>query len=419
MNQPPHSDEAERGVLSCCIQDPQCIGDSLERIGNEVYFYDLRRERLFRVLVELYHSGKADFLTIQAKLKDDGILDSIGGIVGLSGLQDYAPSTGNLPTYLDELEQKATHRKLINTCGDALEKARKGKLDEVLPEIEKSILEVRPNHRASKDAKSLVLAAIESVERLWVNQGAITGLSTGLDDLDRATDGLHPGELVLVTGYPSTGKTSLSMNIVEHNVLKGIPVGVLSAEMLPDKLMERCVYSTANVNRRDISGGFANEGDFQRIQAAGERLAKSPLHIENASGITIGQAQAIGRRLKQRHDIKLLVMDYLQIFQGTGDSRELEVKSVADGAKRMAMELGIPVILLAQLNDDGQVRESRAPHQIADGHWRLENDGEWLPREQPVKLLIIKGRDSEAGTKVKLLFKKTITKFCNAAKDLD
>ena len=413
----PHNDDAERGVLSCCLQDPALIGECIERMGDDNWFYDLRRQRVFHVLQSLYASGKADFLIVRSTLKEQGVLDSIGGDTGLSQLQDYSPSTANLENYLEVIKQKAIHRKLIQACGESLEIARKDDLSEALPRVEKLILGVRPDNKEKHTAVELVDSALAMVEKLWESKGKISGLSTGLTDLDNATDGLHDGEMIIISGYPSTGKTSLAMNIAEHNYLNGIPVGVLSAEMSPKKLIERSIYSTAGVNRNEIRWGTASEMEFQKIQAASVRISKSPVHIENASGMTIGQAKAIARRMKSRNGIKLLVVDYLQILVGDEkESREMEVRSVGDGIKQIAMELDIPVTILSQLNDDGKVRESRAPNQTADSHWRLENDGEWMPKEQPIKLFIAKARDSEAGVCVPLLFRKTITRFENAAK---
>lgn len=415
----PKSDESERGVLSCCIQDPNLIGDCIERIGDEVFFFDLRRERIYRLFVEMFQEEKVGYLLIRNKLKDSGLLDGIGGDVGLSALQDYEPSTAMLQSHLDILENKATHRKLIHAYQLGLEKAVKGdNVSDILDEAERDILSVRPIRRKSKDISALIVEAMAELEASYTNEAPTSGLTTGLDDLDRLTDGLHGGEFVCLAAFPSCGKSTLAMNITETNVLKGIPAGVMSAEMNPVKMAKRSLCSVSGVNHRDVKGKNLLPDSFTRIGSAALQLKKTKLYIENASGMSIQQVHAVARRLKQRHDIKLLVIDYIQLLHCKADSREQEVSGISKGCKAIAMELDIPVLALSQLNDDGKLRESRAIGQDADSVWILENDGEWLPDNQPVKLNVIKNREGETG-QVKLLFKKTITKFCNAARDLD
>ena len=235
-------------------------------------------------------------------------------------------------------------------------------------------------------------------------------------DLDRLTDGLHGGEMVVIAAYPSTGKTTLAINMVFHNALKGIPSAVFTAEMRPVQLVVKAICSEAKINLYDVRDGKLSESDFGKMTGASARIAASKIHIESIAGQTIGQLIALARRVKQKHDIKLAVVDYLQLLSCPGtDNREQEVSQISKGIKQIAMELDIPVIVLSQLNDDGKLRESRAIGQDADGIWKLSIVGERQSEAQPIKLVVEKNREG-ATESVDLMFLKTIQRFESVSK---
>jgi replicative DNA helicase len=211
--------------------------------------------------------------------------------------------------------------------------------------------------------------------------------------------------LIVVAGFPSTGKTALAVNIAVHCALNKIPAAIFSAEMRPVQLVIRSLCSNARANYHHLF-----QEDIARMIPEVARLSKAPIFIEPAQGMSIGQVVAVARRLKQKHGIQIVVVDYIQLLSGIGDNREQQVSSISKGLKAMALELEVAVLALSQLTDDGKLRESRAIGQDADTIWKLENEGEWQPKVQPIKINIEKCRDGETG-KVDLTFLKEFTRF--------
>jgi replicative DNA helicase len=266
------------------------------------------------------------------------------------------------------------------------------------------------------------------------------GIGTGFPDLDRVTDGLHGGEMVVIAARPSMGKTSLAMNIVEHVVLQQkLPVGVFSLEMTAEALVLRVLCSHAKVNLRNIREGFMSEHDFPKLTGAAGKLSNAPLFIDDTPGLSILQLRAKARRLWQQHGVKLFVIDYIQLLHSTArrsqENRQQEIADISSGIKALAKELNVPVIVLSQLNRElekdksrkprlSDLRESGAIEQDADLVGLLykpsggEDDEGGAVEEQdglPVNLLIAKQRNGPTGD-VNLTFLKSYTRFESAAK---
>ena len=407
---PPHASEAEQALIGCCLEKPvECIPQIQAALAPEA-FYALPNRVIWETLLECEASA-VNLITIQQWLKDAGRLDQIGGIAYLSACQDICTSTANLDCWIEDVRAKHTRRKIIASCTHAVRVAYESKDSEaaLLDAIESVILKIRPSQKNSSDIRSLLAEATAKIEAKFNNPDTLGGLSTGLMDLDRISDGLHPGEMVIVGGFPSTGKTALSVNIAVHCALNQIPAAIFSAEMRPVQLVVRSLCSNARANYHRLKD---DTGALSRMVNEAGRLAKSPLYIEAAQGMSIGQVVATARRLKQKHGIKIAVVDYIQLLTGTGDNREQQISSSSKGIKAMALELDIPILALSQLTDDGKLRESRAIGQDADTIWQLENDGAWQPLIQPIKLEIKKCRDGETG-KVDLTFFKQFTRFEN------
>lgn len=396
-------------MLGAILWQPvESLNACMERFkaGPEV-FYDLRNRTIYETCLKL--SGEnipSDLVTLTGRLRHRGLLDEIGGVNYLNSLQDACHSPAHLPAWLDEVEGKHTLRKLLELGIDLQTRAEQaGDVNALIDYAEKAVLAIRPQRSIAHGIRDLVRQAITKLEWLHENEGNISGLSTGLTDLDKLTDGIHGGEMIVVAGFPSTGKTALACGIAVHNSLENIPAAIFTAEMQPVQLVVRALCSHARLNKRHM-----DKGRLTAVVGSISRFSKAPIYIEPATGLTIGHVTAIARRLKQKHGIKIIVVDYIQLLQGVGDNREQRIASISNGLKSLALELDCAVLALSQLTDDGKLRESRAIGQDADSVWKLKNNGEWKPLIQPVDLNVEKCRDGETG-KVALTFLKEYTRF--------
>jgi len=444
---PPHSIEAEQGVLGCIFLSPhESLGECVLKFkGEPTVFYDLRHRAVYEVLVEMYdRKAGIDPITVQQILKDRGMLESVGGLPYLASLPDTVPSAANLQYYIEIVREKFILRKMISTCTAAISQAyeNQGEVDQLLDEVEKDVLQISNARVAlnSSTMKELVHRAIHHIEMYHQRQGQLGGLATGFIDLDKMTDGLHEGEMIVIAARPSVGKTSLVMNIAEHVAVQlKQPVGVFSLEMTSESLVMRMMSSLARVNARAIREGFLAERDFAKLTSAAGQLAKAPLFIDDTSGLSILQLRAKARRMHQQHGVKLFIIDYLQLLHSTArraENRQQEIADISNGVKGLAKELKVPVVVLAQLNRDSE-KEKRAPR-VSDlrESGSIEQDADLVallykevrdskgddddsagpePDTIPVKLLIAKQRNGPTG-EVNLTFLKSCTRFESAAK---
>lgn len=402
---PPSATESEQAIIGCCLIEPvKCITEVQMIFKTSDYFYDLRCRTVWETICGM-RADAVNLITVRQILKDAGMLSQIGDVNFLSECENFVHSTANLPEWVRVVEEKKILRCIITTCTEAVAMAYESSAIKVLDSVEASILKIRPQENQSKDIRALLQEATAMIEWRSQNWEKITGLSTGLHDLDLLNDGLHPGEFIVIGAPTSCGKTALALNIIVHNALEGVASAFLSAEMLPAKLVVRSLCANAGVNFKRVSNG-----DVPKLTVSAGKISNAPIHIDNVNGFTIGQVRAYARRLKQQRGIKVLAVENIQLLSGTGDNREQEIASVSRGLKAIAMELNITVLGLSQLNDDGRLRESRAIGHDADTVWILSNDGDWKPLVQPMNLKIEKSRDGETGT-VKLVFRKEFTRF--------
>ncbi|HEY3931959.1 MAG TPA: replicative DNA helicase [Verrucomicrobiae bacterium] len=448
---PPHSPEAEMGVLGCALLSPnECLGECIEKLKDSgaEFFYDLRHQTIYEMLAEMFNTRQAiDVITVQQKLKDKQLLEQIGGIAYLSQLQDSVPSAANLSYYLEIVREKFLLRKMIQTCTEVVGRVYdyEGEVDALMDEVERDVLRISESRAqgAVMGTKDLVNKAISTIENFFSRKGTLTGLATGYADLDRMTDGLHGSEMIVIAARPSMGKTSLAMNIVENVVLEQkLPCAVFSLEMSAEALILRMMCSIARVNLRSIREGFMSESDFPKLTSAAGRLANSKLFIDDSAGLSILQLRARARRLAQQHDIKLFVVDYLQLLHSTArrsqENRQQEISDISSGIKALAKELKVPVLVLSQLNRElerdknrkprlSDLRESGAIEQDADLVGLLykpnagdDEDGAATEEADglPVNLLIAKQRNGPTGD-INLTFLKNYTRFESAAKVSD
>ncbi len=442
---PPHSVEAEQGVLGCVLISPNdTLGLCVERFktGSEV-FYELRHRCLYELMLGMYEAKEAiDLLTVQQRLRDQRQLDAVGGLAYLSSLCDAVPSAANLTYYADIVREKHLLRRMIQTCTQVISRVheQEGEIDLVLDEVERDVLRISEERVESetRTIKDLVRRAIVTIEEFHQRQGTLTGLGTGFQDFDRMTTGLHGGEMVVIAARPSMGKTSLAMNIVEHVAVdERLPVGVFSLEMTADSLVLRLLCSRSRVNLRSVREGFLAERDFPKLTGAAGKLASAPLFIEDSSGLSVLQLRAKARRLHSQYGIKLFVIDYLQLLHSTArraENRQQEIADISNGIKALAKELNVPIIVLSQLNREverdrreprlSDLRESGAIEQDADLVGLLyrpnaggDEEGATVPEGDalPINLLIAKQRNGPTG-EIRLTFLKSITRFESAAK---
>lgn len=417
--------EAEQSLLGCLLLDPSRLAlvRSVIGTGGEL-FYDLRHQRIFDAMAALEDQGKpVGTVFLFEVLKQRNQIESIGGIGYLTALTSDSVSGALTEHYLEILIEKASLRRLIQVCTGAVTAAYESDgrdAESIIAETESEVLKVR-RQKAAKlaDIRTYIQEAIAEIERIQDQQG-ISGLSTGLIDLDTATDGLHPGEMVVVAGYPGAGKTCLGMNIAETQAVDcGNPVGIFSLEMTAKRLVMRLLAARARVNMRNI----IPDRDYPKLVGAAGKLSESKIHICDIADLTIAKLRAQARRLVQQHGIKLFVVDYIQLISHSGKkdaNREQEVANISRGLKMMAAEFNVPVIALSQLNDDGKLRESRAIGQDADSIWRLRvEDEEKHSYSIPVALEIRKQRDGKAPDTVPLSFIKCFTKFETRSRVVD
>jgi replicative DNA helicase len=445
---PPHSPEAEQGVLGCIFLSPnESMGECIAKLkgGSEV-FYDLRHQTIYDELALLFDQREGiDVITVQQRLKDKHLLDQVGGIAYLSRLPDAVPSAANLEYYLNIVQEKHLLRKMIRVCTAAVGSIYdyEGEVDALLDEVERDVLRINEERVQSKTntIKDLVKRAINTIEDYHQRQGTVTGISTGFTDLDKMTTGLHAGEMIVIAARPSVGKTSLAMNIAEHAAIEQrLPVGVFSLEMTAESLVLRMLCSRSRVNLRNVREGFLAERDFPRLTGAAGKLSNAPLFIDDSSGLSILQLRAKARRMYQQYGIKLFVIDYLQLLTSTSrraENRQQEIADISSGIKALAKELNVPVIVLSQLNREverekgrpprlSDLRESGAIEQDADLVGLLyrpakgdDDEGSASTEAEQINLLIAKQRNGPANEDVYLTFLKSFTRFETAAKIAD
>lgn len=444
---PPHSDDAEMGVLGCCMLDPNvCIGECVERFPDGVeVFYDQRNQVIYKVLVEMYEARQPiDTVSLRQALKDRKLQKDCGGIEYVIGLPDCVPSAANLAYYADVLQEKYVLRRLVHTCTEIAGRIYEweGDVPTLLDQAERDILAIGQAGLKKKTYEAMkgpIVRAISRIEDYQARQGQLTGTTYGFADLDSMTGGMHDAEMIVIAARPSMGKTSLAMNIAEVVAADcKEPVGVFSLEMSIDALTERMLCSRARVNLRNVKQGYMAERDYPKITHAAGTLSAAPIYIDDEGGLSISKLRAKARRMHQALGIKLFVIDYLQLLHALKGGRPIinrqeEVATISGGIKEMAKELNVPVIVLSQLNRDldkykgrkptlSDLRESGAIEQDADLVGMLYkpksgNDDEEEEETDSVliNLNIAKQRNGPTGD-VKLVFLKPYTRFESVAK---
>ena len=442
LSLPPHSLEAEQGVLGCILLDPQasisqCV--SALKPGGQV-FYDLRHRTIYEMCVARWDQQKPiDIITLQQALRDAGCLDGIGGLVYLSSLPDVVPSAANLPSYLEIVLKKFIIRRVLDASVQ-ISDAAKGEPENVAELVAASVARIESigdatvQESEASTPKTLVPEALGYIEHLELNAGKVTGLATGLVDLDMLTWGLQAKELFILAARPSVGKTALAMNIADHIATQlKVPVGIFSLEMSKSSLMVRMLCAKAGVDMVAVRRGQLSAAGRDKLLKAGYELRKAPIIIDDTSGISILQLRSRARRMVKQHGIKIVIVDYLQLMTAAtrrNDNRQQEVANICSGLKGLSKEENVAVLALSQISrkmeDRGanakpklsDLRESGSIEQDADVVtllYRQKDDSEHAHANVVnVRVEVAKNRNGPTG-EVDLVFLKHCTRFQSAA----
>ena len=442
---PPHSVEAEQGVLGSMLISPhETIAECVEKI-NEEYFYVPAHRTIYDVLVDLWNTRQGiDLITFTQVLRDRNLLDSVGGAAFVTNLFTFVPTAANVQYYLEIVRDKYILRQIISAATESVRRAyeEQEEVDSLLDEVEQKIFDVGEDRFKGQmlSMKDHAMQAIETIEKLYERKGSITGISTGFVEFDRMTSGLHPSEMVVIAARPSMGKTALAMNIAEYVAInEKLAVGVFSLEMSSQQLVQRMLCSRARVNLQRVRDGFLGERDFPSLTAAASKLAEARMFIDDSASLSILELRAKARRLKAQHDVSLIIVDYLQLLRSTTrraqDNRQLEISEISAGLKALAKDLKIPVIVLAQLNRQPEqrtggkprlsdLRESGSIEQDADLVGLLvrpelyeEDEEARVEKAGEAELIIAKQRNGPVG-EIPLTFLKEYTRFETRARNV-
>jgi replicative DNA helicase len=424
------------------ISPREIIAEAVEKI-NEEYFYVPAHQTIYTVLVDLWNAGQGiDLITFTQVLRDRNLLDSVGGAPFVTSLFTFVPTAANVTYYLEIVREKYILRQIIAAATESVRRAyeEQDEVNALLDEVEQKIFAVGEDRFKGQTPtmKEQVMGALESIEQLWERKGGITGISTGFIELDRMTNGLHNAEMIVIAARPSMGKTALAMNIAEHvAVTSKLPVAVFSLEMSSQQLVQRLLCSRARVNLQKVREGFLAERDFPSLTAAASKLAEAEIYIDDSAGLSILEVRAKARRLKAQKNIRLIVVDYLQLLKSTTrraqDNRQLEISEISAGLKGLAKDLDLPVIVLAQLNRQPEarsggkprlsdLRESGSIEQDADLVGLLvrpelyeEDEDARAEKAGEAELIIAKQRNGPVG-EIPLTFLKEFTRFEDRAR---
>jgi len=362
----PESVEGEGAVLGSMILDPVCIGQIVQTLGAEE-FYRPEHQIIFECLVSLYDkNSKIDLVLLRDELKRRNKLQAVGGVNYLVEIVESVPSAANVEYYAEIVREKAMLRQLAMASREILEDAcsEQGDVAEKLDAAEKKIFAVTEKKitGSALPMKSLISEVFENIES---RKGLhITGLPTGYYELDEQLCGLQKGEMIIVAGRPSMGKTSFALNIAEHiGADNNIPVVIFSLEMSKQQLVERFLCSRGHLDSQLVRKGMLDTEQLQSLTAVGSELFEKPIFVDDTPGLTPLVIRAKCRRLKAQHDIQCVLIDYLQLMSlgGRVESRQQEISTISRYLKALARELEVPVVVLSQLNRSPEGREGHRP----------------------------------------------------------
>ena len=438
---PPHDIEAEQAVLGSMLTDDEAVMAAVERLKADCFYREDNR-LIFDAIVNLYNrSEPVDLVTVNDELSSMGNFEKVGGFEYIATLPDKVPTTANVQKYIDIVEEKSTLRKLIKTANEIIELGYNPTEDveDIMAGAEKKIFDLiqNKNQKSYTPIKDVLIESFTKLEELYNQKSKITGIPTGFYDLDDKTAGLHGSDLILVAARPAMGKTAFALNIAANAAIKAnTPVAVFSLEMSKDQLVNRILCIEAMVDSNKIMTGKLEEDDWSKLASVVGPISDSGIFIDDTPGISIMEIRTKCRKLKNEQHIGLIVIDYIQLVQGSNNrkngSREQEIAEISRSLKILAKELDVPVIALSQLSRAveqrpdhrpmlSDLRESVSIEQDADIVMFLYRDDYYNPDTEDKNIsevIIAKHRAGSTGT-VKLLWMGNYTKFDNLARGYD
>ncbi len=365
---PPQNLEAEQSILGAILLDNEALLKALEVISDDDFYRESHR-KIFNAMVELFEENEPiDLITITNRLKTKNQLDAVGGVSYLSSLVNTISTSANVRYHCRIVREKSLMRNLIRSATGIVTTAYEENLpaDELVDLAEKTIFEISDKRIKApfSKLKEVIKDSFEMIERLYDRKEAITGVPSGFRDLDELTTGFQPGDLIIVGGRPSMGKTAFALNLAQHvGVELKEPVAIFSLEMSKKQLALRMLCSEAMVDSNSVRKGFIRKEDWHKLTSAAGKLAEAPIFIDDASNTSVLEMRAKARRLKMEHGLSMVVVDYLQLMRGRGsfERREQEISEISRSLKALAKELDLPVIALSQLNRGVELRQDKRP----------------------------------------------------------
>ena len=430
----PHSIEAEQSVLGSMLMDRDAIMQCAEMITGDD-FYQKQYGVVFDAIVELNNEGRpADLVTLQDRLKSKDVPEEVSALEYVRDIINAVPTSANAKHYAKIVQEKSVLRKLIRINEDIANKCYLGReeLGTILDETEKSVFDLLQKRGGSDYVPiyDVVINALNRIDRVSRSDSNITGIATGFLDLDYRLSGLQPSDLVLVAARPSMGKTAFVLNMAQHIVFNDNRcAAIFSLEMSKEQLVNRLFALESRVDAQSIRNGSMNEADWERLSEGAQRIAGSKLIIDDTPGISVSQLRSKCRKFKLEHDLKIVIIDYLQLMSGSGrgsDSRQQEISDISRALKGLARELEVPVIALSQLSRNvesrpdhrpmlSDLRESGAIEQDADVVMFIYRDDYYnkdTEEKNIAEIIVAKQRNGPIGT-VKLAWLPQYTKFAN------
>jgi len=433
LNLQPQALEAEEAVLGSMMIDEDAANKAISILGSSHYFYKDSHKKIFEaMLVLMNNSDPIDTVSVSDELKKGKNLKSVGGIYYLTGLVDKVPTSARVETYAEIVKEKGMLRDLIVTSHEISKKAFEAgdKVGSILDEAEQSIFNLteKKDLKLYQHIEPILSSTVKRMEDIAANPGSIIGVPSGIIDLDKLTAGFQNGDLVILAGRPSMGKTALALTIARNAAIENkSATAIFSLEMSSDQLGQRLLTSEARVDNALVRRGSPNI-KWKNINIASGKLAQAPLYIDDTPALSILDLKARARRLKREKNIELLIVDYLQLMQGPkSENRQNEISQITQSLKALAKELDIPVIALSQLSRAveqrtkkepmlSDLRESGAIEQDADVVIFLYRPAVYDKEDQDLKglayLIVAKQRNGPTG-RVTATFIDTYARFDN------
>jgi replicative DNA helicase len=435
---PPQNVEAEQSILGAILIDNEALPKALEVIDPDD-FYKQSHRKIFQAMIELFEKSEPiDLITLTDNMKRQEELDAVGGVSYLSSLVNMVPTAANIKYHSKIIREKGLLRNLLRSATEIASRVYEDNLEaeELVDYAERSIFDISDKRIKASfvTLKEVIKGSFEMIEHLYDKKETVTGVPSGFKDLDNLTTGFQKGDLIVVGGRPSMGKTAFALNVAQHVGLESRePVAIFSLEMAKEQLAFRMLCSEAMVNSSSIRKGFIQKEDWHKLTAAASRLTGAPIFIDDSSGITVLELRAKARRLKREHGLSLVIVDYLQLMRSRGsfERREQEISDISRSLKALAKELSVPVIAVSQLNRSveqrrpptpilADLRESGAIEQDADVILFLYR-AEVYSKDEPAnkgeaEVIIAKQRNGPTGI-VKLAFNSSCTRFLSRVFD--